>query len=106
MTITSAFVAAVVLAIGVAVLLVCRASAATHTARAAADLSALAGAHGLRAGEDPCAAARTVAGANGAELASCRADGLDVVVRASVSVDLGVVGVRPATAVARAGPTR
>ncbi|MGN0102281.1 MAG: Rv3654c family TadE-like protein [Dietzia sp.] len=104
MTVSTAFAVAAVLALTVAVLLVGRAAVAAHSARSAADLSALAGAHALRAGEDPCAVASGIAGANRATLASCRVDGLDVVTRAAVSIDLGVLGARSASAVARAGP--
>ena len=104
MTVTSAFVAAVVLAVAVGVLLVARASAAAHQARAAADLAALAGAHGVRAGADACGEARRIAAANSAGVVGCRVDGLDVVVRAGVPVELGGFGVWSAEAVARAGP--
>lgn len=104
MTVTTAFAVAAVLALAVAVLLVGRATVAGHAARAAADLAALAGAHALRAGEDPCAAASGIADANRAELSVCRVDGHDVVARAEVRVDLGVFGARSASAVARAGP--
>ena len=104
MTVTTAFAVAAILAVAVAVLLVGRAAVAAHSARSAADLSALAGAHALRAGEDACAAASGVAAANGAVLAVCTIDGDDVVTRAEVAVDLGLLGARKAPAVARAGP--
>lgn len=105
MTVMTAFAVAAVLAITVGVLLVGRATVAAHSARAAADLAALAGAHALRAGEDPCVAAAGVAAANRAVVAGCTVDGNDVVVRAAVSTDLGLVGARSASAVARAGPS-
>lgn len=104
MTVTTAFAVAAILAVAVAVLLVGRATVAVHSARSAADLSALAGAHALRDGEDACAAATGVAAANGAAVRSCTIDGDDVVTRAEVVVDLGLLGVRTASAVARAGP--
>lgn len=104
MTVTAAFAAAAVLALTVAVLLVGRAAVAAHSARSAADLAALAGARALLTGEAACAEARRVAEANDAALASCVADGDDVVVRAEVPVDLGLVGARAASATARAGP--
>ncbi|WP_255583284.1 Rv3654c family TadE-like protein [Dietzia sp. ANT_WB102] len=104
MTVMTAFAVAAVLALTVAVLMVGRASAAAHTARAAADLAALAGAHALRAGEPACTVADRVAGENRARLGACVIDGVDVVVRAEVQVDLGVVRSRSAVAVARAGP--
>lgn len=104
MSVLTAFAAATVLAVVVAVLLVSRATVAAHVARAAADLSALAGAHALRAGEDACAEAAGVAEANRAVVVACTVDARDVVIRAEVGVDLGIFGVRPASAVSRAGP--
>ncbi len=104
MTVSTAFLAATVLAVAIAVLLVGRVSVAAHTARAAADLAALAGAHALRAGESACTVAARVAGENRARVGACAVDGADLVVRAEVSVDLGMFGSRSATAVARAGP--
>lgn len=104
MTVTTAFVVAAILAVAVAVLLVGRAAAAAHSARSAADLAALAGAHALRAGEEACVTASGVAAANGAGLAVCTIDGDDVVTRAEVAVDLGLLGTRAASSTARAGP--
>lgn len=104
MTVTTAFSVAAILALAVAVLMVGQAAVAGHAARSAADLSALAGANALRAGEDACAIAGGVAAANRAEVVVCTIDGEDVVTRAEVPVDLGFLGVRTATAVARAGP--
>lgn len=104
MSVLTAFAAATVLAVVVAVLLVGRATVAAHVAQAAADLSALAGAHALREGTDPCAEATGVADANEAVVVSCTVDARDVVVRTEVGADLGVFGARPASAVARAGP--
>lgn len=103
-SVLTAFAAAAVLALAVAVLLVGRATVASHSARTAADLSALAGAHALRVGQDPCATAAGVAEANLAVVVTCTVDGPDVVVRADVAVDLGMIGSRSASAVARAGP--
>ncbi|AVZ41013.1 hypothetical protein CT688_02550 [Dietzia sp. JS16-p6b] len=104
MSVVTAFAAAAVLALTVAVLLVGRAAVAAHSARSAADLAALAGAHALRVSEDPCSAAAGVATANRAVVAGCTVDGYDVVVRAEARVELGVLGVWAASAVARAGP--
>ncbi|MDV8002253.1 Rv3654c family TadE-like protein [Rhodococcus sp. IEGM 1408] len=104
MTVIAAFAVAAVLVITVGVLLVGRAAVAAHSARSAADLAALAGAHALRAGEDPCAVAAEVASANRAVAARCAVDGYDVVIRADVRVELGLLGSRTASAVARAGP--
>ncbi|WP_309297766.1 Rv3654c family TadE-like protein [Dietzia sp. NCCP-2495] len=105
MTVTTAFTVAAVLAVTVLVLLLGRAVLASHTARSAADLSALAGAHALREGRDACTEAGRIAGANGADLAVCTIDGQDVVTRTDVTVRLGVLGARSASSVARAGPT-
>lgn len=104
MTVTTAFAVAAILAVAVAVLLVGRAAVAAHSARSASDLSALAGAHALREGENACAVATSVAAANGAAVGVCTIDGDDVVIRAEVAVDLGVLGTRTASAIARAGP--
>lgn len=96
----------VLLAIAVAVSGLIQAQAAAGRARAAADLSALAGATALNsvlAPADPCPTAGRVAQANGAALESCVVDGEDVVV--TVSVHTTVLGVpRQAQAAARAGP--
>lgn len=104
MTVMTAFTVAAVLALTVAVLLVGRAAVATHSAQAAADLAALAGAHALREGRDACGVAHDITQANGAVLGSCVVDGADVVARARVRVELGVFGSHSAAAVARAGP--
>ena len=104
MTVTTAFAVAAILAVAVAVLLVGRAAVAAHSARSAADLSALAGAHALREGKNACVVATSVAAANGAAVGVCTTDGDDVVIRAEVAVDLGVLGTRTASAIARAGP--
>lgn len=82
---------------------------ASHRARAAADLAALASAAAVQGGASPSAAcvwAAQIAGANGAALLRCRAD-LDTSVEVEVSVDvppagLGMVPVVPGSARARA----
>lgn len=104
MTVTTAFAVATVLALTLAVLLIARAAVAGHTARSAADLAALAGAHAVREGGDACATASGIASANGAAMPVCTVDGHDVVVGTEVRVDLGLFGARSASAVARAGP--
>lgn len=106
MTVTTAFAVAAILAVAVAVLLVGKAAVAAHSARSAADLSALAGAHALAEGDDACAVAAGVARVNGARLGVCTVDGYDVVTRAEVVVELGLFGLQTwtAPAVARAGP--
>ncbi|WP_017539476.1 Rv3654c family TadE-like protein [Nocardiopsis halophila] len=73
-----------------------------HHAGAAADLAALAAAD--RAAEGPdraCAAASRTAGANGARIESCTAEGLEVTVEVSVPVRTWPVR---AHAESRAGP--
>lgn len=75
---------------------------ARHRAQSAADLAALAAAAQLVEGGEACAAAGRLAEGNRARLAECSIEGIDVVVRVSVALPLGVLG--PAVAVARAGP--
>jgi secretion/DNA translocation related TadE-like protein len=80
---------------------------ARHRAAAAADLAALAAAqHAVEGRAAACGAARRVAQAQAAALQTCDLDGLDAVVRVSVTPPgrLGRWGA--AEAVARAGPTR
>jgi secretion/DNA translocation related TadE-like protein len=91
-------VAAVLLQVGLVI-------AAKHRVQAAADLAALAGSAASLRGDDGCAAARTVARRNGADLASCRAD-LAVVTLTTESSTASVVwGARFLTqAKARAAP--
>lgn len=84
----------------------CSAVVASHRARAAVDLSALAGAgvlmHGGRAGH-ACAAAARVAAANGARITRCSSHaGRSLVV--AVVVQPMVPGIGDAVASARAGP--
>ena len=75
-----------------------------RVAQSAADLAALAGAAALQRGDDGCAAAGSVAAANGARLAGCHAEGSDVVVR-TVVVGPRWLGQRgDLEAQARAGP--
>lgn len=71
---------------------------------AAADLGALAAASALQQGEDPCAAARSVAGRNGARLAGCAVQGQVVGVRVTRQARL-LLGHRiQVSSQARAGP--
>ncbi|MGH3544998.1 MAG: Rv3654c family TadE-like protein [Mycobacteriales bacterium] len=79
---------------------------ADQRAGAAADLSALTAARAALRGQDAaCAAARIVAGLNGAHLRSCRIDGLDAVVTVRAAVPVTVPGGRDTvTETARAGP--
>jgi len=78
---------------------------ASHRARAAADLAALAAAGVLMRGEPTgaaCAAGAQVAMANHARLRQCIASATEV--RLSVAVPAGIKGVGVATARSRAGP--
>ncbi|WP_460600089.1 Rv3654c family TadE-like protein [Flexivirga lutea] len=100
----------VVMGIGVVLLCLCGALAllsavqASHRARAAADLAALAGARVLVGGAagTPCETARVVAARNGGSLAECSIAGDDITV--SVAVRARWPGLGPARARARAGP--
>jgi secretion/DNA translocation related TadE-like protein len=82
---------------------------ARHQAESAADLAALAGAEQIGAAGDACAAARRIAGANGAHLTGCRVhpstDGRSGTVRVDVAiaVRMPLVGAQMITAAARAG---
>ncbi|WP_256387024.1 Rv3654c family TadE-like protein [Mycolicibacterium sp. GF69] len=79
--------------------------AARHRAQAAADLGALAAAHGLASGADAaCTWARAVLAAMSAEMVSCETADLDTVVVADIPVHLGRFGMGTARAMARAGP--
>jgi len=83
------------------------ARAARHQARNAADFGALAGAARALDGDAvACGRADELARANGGRLVSCRLDGLDVIVRAEVSVALLPWLTHTATATSRAGPPR
>lgn len=79
---------------------------AHRAAQSAADLAALAGAAALARGEDPCAAAASVAAANGAVVTACMPDGLEVRVTAEVGGPRWLGQSADLTAEARAGPTR
>lgn len=103
-----------VLAVGVVIVLVGlfgaalgAARTARQQARVAADFGALAGAgHALDGEAAACRTAGEVARANGARLAACRLDGLDVLVSTQVTVSPLPWLTRTVTATARAGPVR
>lgn len=80
---------------------------ARQQARTAADFAALAGARRSLSGfTEACERAADLARANGAVLADCRLDGLDVLVTAEVTV-VPLPGLsRTARATSRAGPVR
>lgn len=76
---------------------------AHRKAQAAADLAALAGATDLQAGRDACAGAGRIAEANGALVASCTTDGVEVRVTVLMRTS-PFLGRRELRALARAGP--
>ena len=106
--------ATVLAAAMVAVLAVCLVGAggllsavvASHRARAAADMSALAAAGALlnptRAPRDPCDVAAEIADRNGGRVRSCVVRGDTVTLKVVVPPSVSVLG--PAIARARAGP--
>jgi len=77
---------------------------AQRRAQAAADLVALAGAHGHASGRDACAGAAAVAGHNHSRLVSCRLVGDDVWVEVSVFGPRLLGRRHDVCAQARAGP--
>jgi secretion/DNA translocation related TadE-like protein len=77
---------------------------AHRAAQSAADLAALAGAHALATGEDGCAAATTVAVANGAVLELCAVGALDLRVMVTVTGPRWLGQTHDLSAEARAGP--
>jgi secretion/DNA translocation related TadE-like protein len=94
----------VLLAVGVAALVLAVVAVAGQRARLAADLAAIAGASRQRTtGAQACALAASVAHANGARLDRCLLEGPDVEVSVSVTVP---VWPDPARARSRAGPAR
>lgn len=95
----------VVLMLTVSGLLLASAVLASHRARAAADLAALAAAGVLMRGEPvgaACECAAHVAAANHGRVRLCIASGTEV--RLTVAVAAGVKGLGVATARSRAGP--
>lgn len=94
-----------VLMLTISGLLLASAVLASHRARAAADLAALAAAGALMRGEASlaaCQSAADVAALNHGRVQQCLASGTEV--RLSVTVPTGVQGVGVATARSRAGP--
>ena len=95
-----------VLTLTVCGLLLSSAVLASHRARSAADLAALAAAGALLDGEAPsraCQVAGRVAAVNAGQMQRCVAAGGEV--RISVAVQTGVRGLGVATARSRAGPS-
>ncbi|SDC43347.1 helicase/secretion neighborhood TadE-like protein [Geodermatophilus telluris] len=105
-TVWTVALAGVLVAVGLAAVLVGAAVVARHRAGAAADLAALAGAARAVAGDPAaCDTAGEVARANGAALTACTvADGAVVAVTVEVAVRLGPLASRTAQGRARAGP--
>ena len=98
-------VIAVVLMLTTSGLLLASAVLASHRARAAADLAALAAAGVLMRGEPPrvaCQSAAQVAAANHGQVQRCIVLGMEV--RLSIAVPAGMEGLGVATARSRAGP--
>jgi secretion/DNA translocation related TadE-like protein len=98
-------VIAAVLTLTVSGLLLSGAVLASHRARAAADLAALAAAGALLQGEPAaavCQSAEVVATANHGRLQRCLAVGMDVWI--TIAVPAGIRGLGVATARSRAGP--
>lgn len=88
-----------------AALLYGSAVAGRHRVETAADLAALAAAEEVPYGRAvACGRAATVAAGNGGLLRGCRIAGGDIEIVVSRPVSLGRLGVRTATARARAGP--
>lgn len=80
------------------------AALARHRAESAADLAALAGAvHAVSGVDGSCAAARSIAARNSAQLTQCNVDGSVVTVTVSCPLPSGL-GRWHAQAAARAGP--
>lgn len=96
--------AGMLLLVGSALSVVAAIFVSHRTAQSAADLAALAGAQTQADGGDACAAARSVASANGAELTSCSVDGREVRLRVLVEGPRWLGQEGDLTAEARAGP--
>jgi secretion/DNA translocation related TadE-like protein len=104
-TVFAAFALAALLVVVIAIVHVGSAVSARHRAQSAADLSALAAAGALNRGvEDACVAAEGVVAGMGGAVTECIVEDWDVVVEVSITLQLGMFGVREAVAAARAGP--
>lgn len=95
---------AVLLLLGAALGVVAAMVRAHRVAQSAADLAALAGASAIGGGRDPCAAGRTTASVNGAQLTSCTVAGREVTVRVLVTGPRWLGQSSDLEAEARAGP--
>ena len=94
----------VLLLVGAALGVVAAMVWAHRVAQSAADLSALAGAADLQEGEDACASASRIAGANDASLTTCRVQGEVVEVEVTVAGPHWLGQHADLSARARAGP--
>jgi secretion/DNA translocation related TadE-like protein len=95
----------VLVAAGLAGAAIGSARVARHQARTAADLGALAGAtQAIFGPEVACARAARFVAANGGRLTACTVTGLEIFVRAEITVRPMPGLIRHATAAARAGP--
>lgn len=92
--VTAAITCFIAVAVMVAVTII-GTTIASHEARNAADLAAIAGAHAVFRGDNACNEARDVAQANGGVLTRCIIEGADV----TVTVEVG-----KSSADAKAGP--
>ena len=93
-----------VLLVGAALGVVAAMVAAHRTAQAAADLAALAGASAVQHGADGCAAAESIADANGGVLDDCAVTDQDVTVTVRVAGPRWLGQRADLSAQARAGP--
>lgn len=96
---------ALLLTIGAALGVVAALVRSHRTAQSAADLAALAGASASQQGQDACAVAAGMAGANDAELVTCSVLGDDVLVRVQVTGPRWLGQSADLSAQARAGPS-
>jgi len=94
----------VLLLVGCALAVVGAMVTAHRAAQAAADLAALAGANAAQDGGDPCAAAASIAGDNGARLTQCSIANQDVTVEVEVPGPRWLGQRHDLAAAARAGP--
>ncbi|WP_280397451.1 Rv3654c family TadE-like protein [Nocardia carnea] len=104
-TVTACFAVAALIALTVLVTHIGGVVVARHRAQAAADLSALAAAAGLRDGaEVGCAAAESLGRRMRAAITRCQVAGWDVLIEVEEKVPVGPFGARRIRAIARAGP--
>jgi secretion/DNA translocation related TadE-like protein len=94
----------VLVLLGAALGVVAAMVAAHRIAQGAADLASLAAASAVSRGEDGCAAAASVASANGTRLTGCAVDGFDVTVTVEAPGPRWLGQAADLAAEARAGP--